>query len=242
MSKRMSRGYVLHLRPYRNTSLIADIFTQDYGRVHLVAKGVKSTRSKYYGLLQQFLELDFHWQGNGELYTLTALENCNDDAVRLAKLTRNSDALASAWYCNELIMRFFGKEDSHPELYNFYKNTVQLLAEGSNIELTLRLFEKELVLQAGYALNFNYETNSGNKIEAEQEYIFNPESGVYLANEPAGQIGIKISGNTLLAIEKNRLDDEKILAETKRLMRYVISCHIGDKPLNTRKFVMQKTL
>ena len=242
MARQSSPGYILHLRPYRNTSFIADVFSRDHGRVHLVARGVRSSRSKFYGVIQPFQELALTWQGNGEMYTLVNVEPCDTDATRVTRLSRAGDALASALYCNELVIRFFGREDPHPELYDIYKHTVQLLADARNIELTLRLFEKELVLQAGYALHLDHVAETGERVEAGQVYIYNADTGVMRPQQAASLVGIKISGNTLLAIANNRLDDEKVLTESKRLMRYVIACHLGDKPLNTRKFVMQKAL
>ena len=46
-------AYVLHSYPFRETSLIVEVFSRDHGRVALLARGARRPRSVLRGLLQQ---------------------------------------------------------------------------------------------------------------------------------------------------------------------------------------------
>ena len=63
-------AFVLHAYPYRETSLIVEAFTPNYGRVAMVARGARRPRSEMRGLLQAFQPLTLSWAGTGELKTL----------------------------------------------------------------------------------------------------------------------------------------------------------------------------
>ncbi len=242
MVRNQSNGFVLHTRPYRNTSAILDIFTKDHGRIQVLAKGIKNIKSRYYSQLHQFQELHIAWQGNGDLYTLTNAEQIKSNNNIVASLGKSNIALTSACYCNELILRFFEKEDPHRDLYIFYSHTLTKLASCRQIEIDLRLFEKELLLQSGYAFDLLYDAGTGEALEENNEYYFSPDIGASKEKLNSMQSDYKVSGKTLLALASNMLQDELVLKEAKHLMRFVIASHLGDRPLNTRKFVMQETL
>ncbi|MDA0876695.1 MAG: recombination protein O N-terminal domain-containing protein, partial [Proteobacteria bacterium] len=70
----MVEGYVLHGVPWRETSLIAEVFTRDEGRLGLVARGARRPRSAMRGLLQPFQKLGLRYSHKGELRTLMAAE------------------------------------------------------------------------------------------------------------------------------------------------------------------------
>ena len=67
-------AFVLHAHPYRETSLIVEALTADYGRVALVARGAKRPRSELRGVLQAFQPLTLSWSGAGEIKTLIRAE------------------------------------------------------------------------------------------------------------------------------------------------------------------------
>lgn len=56
------RAFVLHSRPWSETSLMLDVFTEESGRVRLVAKGARSKRSTLKGALQPFTLSATFWR------------------------------------------------------------------------------------------------------------------------------------------------------------------------------------
>lgn len=68
-----SPAFVLHTYPWRETSLIVEFFTRDYGRIPLVASAEQNDQSQYRGLLNPFCPLAVSYSGKGEVKNLTAL-------------------------------------------------------------------------------------------------------------------------------------------------------------------------
>lgn len=143
-------AYVLHASPWRETSLIAQCFSRDYGIVSLVAKGAKRPYSALRPILVAFQPLWLSWSGAGEIRTLTRAEA---GPVRLLA----GRTMMSAWYLNELILRLLGREDPHPGVYDAYEAALDALSERAGSRPpqapALRRFEWLLLEQAGYGLD-----------------------------------------------------------------------------------------
>jgi DNA repair protein RecO (recombination protein O) len=142
-----ARAYVLHASPWRETSLIVQAFSRDYGRVALVAKGAKRPYSVLRPVLVGFQPLWLSWSGDAEVRTLTRAEA---GPVRLLR----ARALMSAWYMNELILRLLPHEDPYPGVFDAYETSLDVLADpdGSPQAAVLRRFEWLLLEQAGYGV------------------------------------------------------------------------------------------
>ena len=67
-------AFILQQRKYRESSLIIDVLTRDFGRISLLAKGVRKAKSKTAGMLQPFIPLLISYLGKAELKTLTGVE------------------------------------------------------------------------------------------------------------------------------------------------------------------------
>ena len=142
-------GFVLHSYPYRETSLVIDVFSRDYGRVALVAKGAKRPHSALRGVLQTFQPLGLSWSGKGEVRTLTTAEWVG------GMLPLGGDALLCGFYVNELLVKFCAREDAHPALFNHYVLTLSRLAHDEPPVQVLRSFERVLLRETGYAMALN---------------------------------------------------------------------------------------
>ncbi len=103
-------AYVLHHRPYRDSSLILDVLSAAYGRVALVARGARRPKSRLHGVLQPFQPLLASWSLRGEMGTLTAAEARAGGGLR-------GRALISGFYVNELLLRLLHRHDPHPQLF-----------------------------------------------------------------------------------------------------------------------------
>src|SRR5579863_10281682 len=134
----LSPAYVLHQRPWRETSRIAEIWSREHGRLGLVARGVRRPRSPHRSLLQPFMPLLVSWTQRGELGNLTGLEAAAP-AVML-----QGRALMAGFYLNELLLRLFPRQDPHPALYERYASALEGLATRRTAPV-LRVFEKHLI-------------------------------------------------------------------------------------------------
>lgn len=134
---------MLHASPWRETSLVLQVFTRDHGQVALVAKGAKRPTSALRPVLSAFQPLALSWSGNGEVKTMTRVECAGIRAM-------GGRALMSAWYMNELLLRLLPREDAHPILFDAYDTALRQLSQGGGAAGALRRFEWVLLNETGY--------------------------------------------------------------------------------------------
>ena len=231
-------AYILHQRPYRDSSVIVEILSAEYGRLGLLAKGARRERSRMHGLLQPFSSLILSWQGKGELKTLTDVE----PARKIASLSGR--CLMSGFYINELLMRLLPRYDAHPELFGHYEQTLQALVISQNAEIALRRFECAMLDELGYGLNF-YTEVTGEEIDVTAVYRYEIERGpvrITKGSDTQRETGIIISGRTLLELGQGCLQEASLLREAKLMMRAILAHYIGDKPLQTAQASFHKVL
>ena len=219
--------FVLHNRPWRETSLIVEVFGAQSGRFALVARGARRAASPLRGVLQPFVPLLVSWSGRGELGTLRAAEP--DGPVP----PLSGRGLVGGLYLNELLMRLTHRHDPHPELLLDYRQTVIALSEHADIEPTLRIFEKRLLSAIGYGLVLEQEAGNERPVQVGREYRYLPEAGP-VAGKDTGEPGVDVSGATLLALAREHLDSAEQVSQAKRLMRFVLQGLIGPRPLGSR--------
>mgnify|MGYP006284204859 CR=1 FL=1 len=219
-------AYVLHSRPYRDTSLIVELLTRDYGRVGAMARGARRRR-RGGQVLQPFRVLAVGWSGRGEMVTLGATEELTPVPM-LQGLS-----LACGFYVNELVMRLVERGEPIPELFHSYSEAVHGLLKGEVPAPLLRLFEKRLLDYSGYGLALDREAGSGQPVREDGLYRYELESGAVPVTD--AQRGIQ--GRTLLALAEERIPDKRVLQEARWLLAPVLEAHLGPRPLKSRELL-----
>lgn len=224
------RGYVLHQRAWRDTSLQIEAFTPDAGRVGLIARGARRAGSRTRPLLEPFQPLLLSWSGRGELHTLTGVESAGWRAPP------NGPALLGGFYCSELVLRLLVREDPNPEAFEAYDRAVTALAgQSENAEAPLRRFELELLGAIGYGPPLEVDTETGEPVRAEREYDYLPERGPVAATGPVGEDTVRVPGADLLALCAGQLDDPGTLRSARRVLRSALRPLLGPRPLKSRE-------
>ncbi|MEC5216432.1 DNA repair protein RecO (recombination protein O) [Actimicrobium sp. GrIS 1.19] len=226
-------GFVLHSYPYKETSLIVDVFTRDHGRIALVAKGAKRPHSKLRGVLQTFQPLSVSWSGKSEVRTLTGAEWVGG----LPPLEKA--ALLCGFYLNELLVKLLARDDPHPALFDHYIAALNQLGHDEPAPIVLRKFERSLMKETGVAGDLTMCTGTGQRVQAERLYVVDPERGPRPANP--SDAAPRVSGQTLLDMEREDYSDSTTLTQSKFLMRYLLAWHLGGVPLNTRQILIDLT-
>jgi DNA repair protein RecO (recombination protein O) len=223
-------GFVLHSYPYKETSLIVDLFTRDFGRIGVVAKGAKRPLSKLRGVLQTFQPLSLSFSGKSELRTLIDAEWVG------GLLPLEKTALLCGFYLNELLVKLLARDDAHPKLFDHYVSTLNELAHGEPAQITLRKFERALLKETGVAADLSRCTTTRSPVEAGGQYVVDPERGARTAG-PSETWPI-VSGKTLIDMEREDYTDPQTQAQSKQLMRFLLAYHLGGAPLNTRQILI----
>lgn len=234
MRTQLEPAYVLHHRPYRDTSRILELFTRTHGRVSVFARGARTGRKSSSSLsstLQPFNRLLVSWSGRGEAGQLTAAEF--DGAVRAMPPAQ----LVSGFYLNELLLKLFTRHDPQPDAFDLYAHTVESLKGGSSATAHLRLFEKRLLELLGYGLALDQESGTGAPIEPQAMYHYRLEQGVVRALDVAEGAMI-FPGSTLRALAQEHFDDPAVCADARRLFRAALDRILDGQALKTREVML----
>jgi DNA repair protein RecO (recombination protein O) len=227
-------AYVLHHRPYRDTSRILELFTRDHGRVSVFARGARGTRkggTALASILQPFNRVLVSWSGKGEAGQLTGAEF--DGAMS----SLPPDRLVSGFYLNELLLKLFARHDSHPDVFALYGGTLEALKVDAEGVRPLRLFEKRLLDALGYGLALEREVGSERPLEQRFAYRYRFDQGATRIEGVAEGVDI-FSGRTLLAVAREDFADLAVCAEARTLLRAALDRCLDGKELNTREVML----
>ena len=223
-------AFVLHSYPYKETSLIVDLFTRDHGRIAVVAKGAKRPLSKLRGVLQTFQPLSVSWSGKSELRTLIDAEWVG------GMLPIERTALLCGFYLNELLVKLLARDDAHRALFDHYVSTLNELAHDEPAQIVLRKFERALLKETGVAANLGRSTTTREAVDPGERYVVDPERGAREAL--MSDVWPVVSGKTLLDMEREDYADPVTQSQSKQLMRFLLAHHLNGAPLNTRQILI----
>jgi len=223
-------AFVLHSYPFRETSLVLEVFSRQHGRVPLVARGARRPRSALRGLLMSFQPLSLSWFGKHELRTLHAAE------WQGGQPQLQGTALLCGFYLNELLLNLMARDDPHESLFDYYQQTMQRLAQEDDHAFTLRCFEKHMLQELGYALQLETEAVSGKPITPTQTYRYILELGA-VAETPDASHGMPITGKTLLDMAADDYRDANSARQSKQLIRMLLDHYLSGKTLHTRELM-----
>lgn len=222
-------AYILHTRPYRDTSALIDLLTLDYGLVRAVGRGVRGGRRRM--PLQQHQPLLVSLSGKGELLTLTHAE------AAAPGFYLTGDRLFSAMYLNELLSRLLQHQESHPALYRLYQLSLLKLQQTYPLEPLLREFEWFLLQELGYGIDVT-------DLHAERRYRYLEGAGLVVAEatEPDAMQGcLLLELAQCYASDTETRMNAPLLNTAKRLMRQALKPLLGSKPLMSRRLFAAKS-
>ncbi len=227
------RCFVLNRKPYSESSLIVDVFSEEYGRLSLMAKGARGKRSPLKGLLQPFTPLLLKWSGNSSMKTLRQAESIS------LGLPLTGINLYSAMYINELIGRVLASDVASPSLFHDYLFALTELAQSQNPEPALRRFELALLASLGYGVDFLHCAGSGEPISPTMTYRYREQKG-FIASVRRDHF--TFLGDELIAISERRFTTKNQLQAAKRFTRIALKPYLGSKPLKSRELFRTTTL
>lgn len=227
-------AYLLHSRPFRDTSLILDFLTPDYGRISAISRGARSARSRNKSLLQPFTPVFISLSGKSELKTLRNIE------LRRPLHALRGERLFSAMYMNEIIVRLFQAHEADPGFFLQYEASLEELAGEASPEPILRHFELTLLETLGYGVDFSSEAHTHDPLQPDRWYYFQEESGfIRVQDEGArGDAGISshqlYAGRDLLCIQERDFSAASTRRTAKLVIRGILGNHLGPTPLRSR--------
>ena len=222
-------SWILHRRPYRDSSMLLEVLTAEQGRISLVARGArrKTRGGSGNALLQPFIPLLLSFSGR------TDLKNLNASEAAGRPLMLGGERMFSGLYLNELLVRLLHRYDPHPQLFAAYASTLGALPGSDEIDDVLRRFEFALLGELGYGFDLDMDGRSGEAVLPEAWYHYHPDHGLVARGPQADPAQPAFRGAELLAIPSNDSTGEA-RPTAKRLLRLVLALQLGDAPLRSR--------
>lgn len=226
-------AFVLHSRPYQESSALLTLLTRNHGMATAMARGVRKARSKIAGLVTPFLPLVVTLRGKSELLSLQTIEAAGSAYALRGK------ALFYGLYLNELLLRLLHRYDSCGELYCCYQEALVKLSAAPVSDLTrqaaLRIFEKQLLQEVGYGLDLQ-RTALGGAIEENSYYTFQVGVGfVIKINGASG--GNCWRGSSLLALQREELNSSAEIADADNFLSRMLHHLLQEKFIACRKIL-----
>ena len=232
MRVELEPAYILHTRPYRETSLLVYALTSEHGVMHMVCRGARKKGSH---VLQPFIKMQLSWTGKTELVTLTKYE--------LEKSNYRSDFRThlQCFYLHELILALVPKMSPEPELFELYEETLVNMTEAPYNEATIRLFECQLLTLIGHPLQLEYDAHTQKALRAEADYLYQPDQGpIEISSDNAQTDQIfgwnRVRGHLLLQLQQHALPQQD-WPQAKSFLRGLIKYYLDGKPIMTRQLL-----
>ena len=221
--------YVLHHRPWRDTSRMLDVFTREHGRLTLFARGVRGPKSRSASVLQPFRLLLGSWTGTGDAGQLKQVEAAPAAGEWQAL---PAAALLSAWYLNELVLKLTLRHDPQPLVFDLYHQSLERLRATEPVSGVLRSFERQLLEILGYGVEFRAEAREGAALRTDAYYHFHPDLGfIEVSGAPPTSA---VAGCDLLAIAEDDYRGPAVLDTARRVLRTALDRALEGRDLNTR--------
>ena len=216
--------YALHVRTYRETSIIADVYSRDRGRFSVIFKGIRSKKSRYSGMVQPFVPISLSLLGRSDLKTAVNLE------FPAKPFSISGKNIVLGMYVNELLYRLLEKFDPLESVFDSYESLLKKLENLNNPIHSLRVFELNLLKELGYGINFHTDSISGDVFFPEDQYNFYVNEGFRKTFEPDE---MSFWGYEIQSMAAGKLDEvrpKKVLS----LTRQSLASLLDNKPLISR--------
>lgn len=223
-------AYIIHKRPYRETSYLVDAFSAQWGKVSFVAKGAQQKRSQLKSQLQLFQPLQIQISGKSSLKNLIGCETTGPG------LQLQGQFMYCGMYINELMSRLLQPEMPLEHLFQNYQASLLALAQQKSAQPVLRAFELALLDELGYGFSFCFDSE-GEEIIAGQGYRYAEQQGFI----PVLQGKNMIDGQWLLDIANNHWSGPA-LKTARFVCRLALKPLLGDKPLKSRELFITESI
>lgn len=223
----LSPVFILRRNPYREHSLLVDLFTLETGRITCIAKFSKNKGMRSKGMLEPFRLLEASWTGRGEVFTLQQAEEKHRFALKHYSLIQGI-------YLNEILLRGLWPHQPQPELFKHYQAVLSQLVSQPNA-IAVALFELAVLATAGYVLNLQHDDVTGEDINSQMRYRFLPEHGLTPDNAQAQ--GIPLSGGLLCALRQPETLTLAHYQELRAVLDHLFQWLLKGKPLHARRLL-----
>lgn len=222
-----SLAFILRRKPFRDNSLLLDVFTQQHGKISCIARYNKRHANRIKATLEPFRLLDMSWRGSGQVFTLV-------NAEERRRYPLKAGAIIKATYATEVLLRGLWEGDAQPDLFFYYRRLLWLLAQ-QDTPTHVQQFEWLFLHSQGTSPNLETDDITHQAIQAEQNYVFHPQHGLQAKQNHVS--GIPISGHLLIALREYETLPESYWQESRWVLDQLIQTQLNGKTLYSRQLM-----
>lgn len=230
MNVSLQAAYVLHRRPFSDSSLLVELFSLEQGRQPVVARGARKASKRGRPPLQPFLPIWAAWRGRGEVATLT------DAEPRAAPLELEGERLFCGMYLNELVMKLTPRGEPLEGLFHLYEQTLARLGRDGAVAPVLRTFELAMLEELGYGMLLTHSADD-HPVSPDEWYEYAPDQGPRPVADP-GPAAVR--GATLLAMAEKDFSDPEVRRQALRVTRRTIDHYLDHRALKSRELFIRR--
>jgi len=184
MSTEKATALVLRLVDFSETSVVATLFTREFGKVTALAKGARRPKGPFEAALDLLAEcriVFIHKPGETlDLLTEARLE-------RRFKSSRTDVArLYAGYYVAELLREMTEEADPHPNLFDFAQATLGRIDDGADLFTLILQFELKTLLEFGRSPALTHCVDCGKRLDTRQGASFAVTAGGVLCERHRG--------------------------------------------------------
>jgi len=215
-------SFIIHSRPFSETSMIYDILTDSNGLISIIAKGIKKKKD---GLsMQPFKEMQLSFT-KAKLPLLTK----HEVLTSFTEISKNYMLLGL--YFNELIYKFIPKNEPLPSLYNLYKDQLTYMSnKDNNPDCFLLRYEYLFLKEIGYEVNLVYQEK--HILDKKIEYYYKFGEGFKQLDDNIDNRTI-VSGESIYNLLNHRFNLISDIVNLRFIAKKLIKEQLGDKDIKS---------
>ncbi len=244
MSIDKARAVVIKKQDIRETSIIVDFYTREFGRISGLLKGIRTNPEKFASNLEPFSlnEIVFYRKTHSALHLVTQADKTNDFSQIRSSLERAGQAALMM----ELVASLMQPEDKNEEVFDLIVESLKELGTNYNPGKISTIFKIKMLNLSGFKPHFDSCVSCSSSISGQAR--FSLSLGGLLCprcaqKDPAGRSIFRGTIATVLHIERNTFNSSlnlgmnpQIKKELDLILNSFLNFHLG-KELKSQKML-----
>ncbi|MDD5465327.1 MAG: DNA repair protein RecO [Candidatus Omnitrophica bacterium] len=244
MSIDKAQGIVLNKRDLRETSIIADFYTKEFGKINGILKGIRTEPEKFASNLEPFSlnEIIFYRKTNSNLHLVSQADKLDN----FTRIRQSIERTSTAGFMVELINSIMQPEDKNEEIFNLALASLKELETNYNPEKIATIFKIKMLSLSGFKPHFDSCVCCMDKIMGQSKFSLSLGGLLCLRcmpKDPASRAIFRGTIATVLHIERNSFTgslslgmNPQIKKELDLILNSFLNFHLG-RELKSQKLI-----
>lgn len=244
MSIDKANGLVLNKRDLRETSLIVDFYTKEFGKISGILKGIRTDPEKFASNLEPFSlnEIIFYRKTRSHLHLVSQA----DKTANFTGIRQNIERTATAGFMMELVNSVMQAEDKNEDIFDLTLASLKELETNYNPEKIATIFKIKMLNLSGFKPHFDSCVSCMDRIMGQSKFSLSLGGLLCprcMSKDPAARSIFRGTIATVLHIERNSFSaslnlgmNPQIKKELDLILNSFLNFHLG-RELKSQKLI-----